>query len=170
MDDQHIREVFARSYSRLVTQLTALSGSRSMAEDLVQEAFMTALAKADAFEQVANKEAWLRTVALNRLRRQWRRDSFLQRLMPRLARGPSPDDASLPADHVAVVAALRQLSPAAREVIVLHYIADRSVADMAAELDAPEGTIKARLARARSALGPLLDERDRPIGKEPDHV
>src|SRR5262245_32367600 len=116
MDDQHIREVFARSYPRLVTQLTALSGSRSMAEDLVQEAFITARSKAGDFEQVANKEAWLRTVALNRLRRQWRRDAFIQRLLPRLARDTSPDGASLPADHVAVVEALRQLSPHAREV------------------------------------------------------
>ena len=170
MDDQHISEVFARSYPRLVTQLTALSGNILEAEDLVQEAFVTALAKAPDFELVATKEAWLRTVALNRLRRRWRRDSVMQRLLPRLVRDPGRDDAALPADHVAVVAALRQLAPHAREVVVLHYLADLSVAQMAAELEVPQGTVKARLARARTALGPLLDDRDHTIGNEPDHV
>ena len=170
MDDQHIREVYARSYPRLVTQMTALSGSLSEAEDLVQEAFMTALSHAADFESVANKEAWLRTVALNRLRKQWRRASVVHRILPRLARDVDVDVGAVPADHVAVVTALRRVSPAAREVIVLHYVADLTVAQIAGELDVPEGTVKARLSRAREALGPLLDDRDRATGKEADHV
>ena len=45
-----------------------------------------------------------------------------------------------------------------RTVVVLHYLADRSIADIAAELGLPEGTIKTRLARSRALLAPLLSE------------
>jgi len=51
---------------------------------------------------------------------------------------------------------LRQLSAGQREVLALHYIADLSVADIAANLGIPEGTVKARLSRGRSRLAELL--------------
>jgi RNA polymerase sigma-70 factor, ECF subfamily len=60
--------------------------------------------------------------------------------------------------HVALVAALKQLPEAQRQAIVLHHIADLPVHQVAAEVGAPIGTIKARLARGRATLAELLAE------------
>jgi RNA polymerase sigma-70 factor (ECF subfamily) len=54
------------------------------------------------------------------------------------------------------VTALRQLPEAQRRALVLHHIADLSVQDVAHEVGVPEGTIKARLSRGRTALAALL--------------
>jgi len=64
------------------------------------------------------------------------------------------------------VAALRQLPQAQRQALVLHHIADLSVHAVAAEVGVPEGTIKARLSRGRSALATLLSDQpdDQPHG------
>ena len=56
----------------------------------------------------------------------------------------------------ALVAALNELPAAQREAIVLHHLADLSVAEISRELEVPEGTVKARLARGRAALAALL--------------
>lgn len=60
--------------------------------------------------------------------------------------------------HVALIAALKKLPEAQRQAIVLHHIADLPVHQVAAEVGAPTGTIKARLARGRAALAELLAE------------
>ena len=44
-----------------------------------------------------------------------------------------------------------------REVIVLFYLEDRSVADVAQILDIPEGAVKSHLHRARRALGEMME-------------
>ena len=63
-------------------------------------------------------------------------------------------------DHVAIVTALAQIDRDQREVVVLHYLADLGVAEVAAELGIPEGTVKSRLSRARARLADLLDEKE----------
>jgi RNA polymerase sigma-70 factor (ECF subfamily) len=71
---------------------------------------------------------------------------------------PVADPAGLGPDHVALVAALRLISPDQRRAIVLHYLADMTVAEISREVGAPSGTVKAWLARGRQALGGhLLD-------------
>jgi RNA polymerase sigma-70 factor (ECF subfamily) len=55
-----------------------------------------------------------------------------------------------------VVRALEQLPPAQRKVLVLHYVADRSVEDVARELQLPLGTVKSHLSRGRARLAALL--------------
>lgn len=57
------------------------------------------------------------------------------------------------------------LDPDQRHVMVLHYLADLGVAEIARELGVPEGTVKSRLFRGRERLAPMLDERE-----ESDHV
>ena len=154
--EDDVREVYNASYRRLVVQLFALTGDLSEAEDAVQEAFVTALGKARTFADLDNREAWLRTVALNHVRNRWRHAEVVRRLRTKI---PGPDPVSeIGPEHVALVKALAKLDLPHRTVVVLHYLADRSVADIALELGVPEGTIKSRLARGRALLAPLLSE------------
>jgi RNA polymerase sigma-70 factor (ECF subfamily) len=165
-DGDVVRAVYELSYPRLVTQFVALCGNRSEAEDVVQEAFLTALTHRADFTDAANKEAWLRTVALNLLRHRWRRARVAGRVLPKFRAELSIDlGPQAPENHVAIVYALSQLSLPVRVTVVLHYIGDLSVAQIAHELSVPEGTIKARLARARTQMAGYLGDRE-----EADHV
>ncbi len=158
-----LETVYYASYRRLVIQLYAVCGDLSDAEDAVQEAFVKASGQGRSFERVSNPEAWLRTTAINHQRNSWRHGTVVRRFLGSL---PSRDHSPEPsADHVAIVAALGKVDRDQREVLVLHYLADLSVAQIAHELGIPEGTVKSRLARGRERMAPLLGERE-----ESDHV
>ena len=153
-DDGYVREVYEASYRRLVAQAYAVAGDRVEAEDAVQEAFARAVAAGDRFRRVDNPEAWLRTVALNVLRRRWRRASLFRALTPRLA---TPADVpGISEDHVAVVEGLRSLPFQQRETLALFYLGDLSVQEVAATLGVAEGTVKSRLTRGRTALAAVM--------------
>ena len=154
-DDGYVREVYEASYRRLVAQAYAVAGDRVEAEDAVQEAFARAVAAGDRFRRVDNPEAWLRTVALNVLRRRWRRASLFRALTPRLA---TPADVpGISEDHVAVVQGLRSLPFQQRETLALFYLGDLSVQEIAATLGVADGTVKSRLTRGRTALAAVME-------------
>ena len=153
--DGYVREVYETSYRRLVAQAYAVAGDRVEAEDAVQEAFARAVAAGDRFRRLDNPEAWLRTVALNVLRRRWRRASLFRALTPRLA---TPADVpGISEDHVAVVEGLRSLPFQQRETLALFYLGDLSVQEVAATLGVAEGTVKSRLTRGRTALAAVME-------------
>ena len=153
-------DLYAASYRRLVVQLFALCGDQADAEDAVQEAFLTALRKGSELTRVADPEAWVRKVAINRLNAGWRHLAVVRKYRP-LVPGPQAPVEVGP-NHVAVMRALARLDRDQRQVVVLHHLADLGTAAIAAELGIPEGTVKSRLARARKVLAGLLEEREEP--------
>jgi RNA polymerase sigma-70 factor (ECF subfamily) len=155
-----VRQAYQAYYRRLVAALYALTGDYAEAQDLVQEAYARALARSRQFLDVADPEAWLRTVAVNLARTRWRRRRLFDTLV-RSGRVSRPIESVPGADpnRVALVAALQQLSRATRETIVLHHLADLSVHEVAEALGVPVGTVKARLSRGRAMLAALLSER-----------
>jgi len=155
-----VREAYQAHYRRLVAALYGLTGDYAEAQDLVQEAYARALARPRQFLDVADPEAWLRTVAVNLARTRWRRRRLFDTLV-RNGRVARPVD-SVPGanpNRVALVAALQRLSRPTRETIVLHHLADMSVHEVAEALGVPVGTVKARLSRGRAMLAGMLDER-----------
>ena len=156
-------ELYAASYPRLVVQLFAFCGEMTDAEDAVQEAFVTAIRRPRELATVHHPEAWLRTVAMNRVRGGWRHAAVVRKYQ---AAVPGPQDpVEIGPEHVALVAALGTLDEDQRKVVVLHHLADLGTGDIAVELGIPEGTVKSRLARARARLAELLGE-----GEEERHV
>jgi RNA polymerase sigma-70 factor (ECF subfamily) len=158
-----LHDLYDASYGRLVLQLFALCGNVTEAEDAVQEAFVKAIGQGRAFDRVHNPEAWLRTVAINHQRNNWRHAKVVRRFVASVP--GSQEVPELSPDHVAVVRAIAQLDPDLRQVVVLRYLADLGVAEIAHELGLPDGTVKSRLARARERLAPMLDDRE-----EADHA
>jgi RNA polymerase sigma-70 factor (sigma-E family) len=152
-----VAEVYHACYRRLVVQLFAFTTDLTEAQDAVQEAFARAVARPRGFAGIDNPEAWLRTVALNVVRRRWRRRRVLDVIL--LRERPLHD----PAGHdrtdlrTDLSEALDAIPRSYREVIVLHYYADLSVEEIAAALGVPAGTVKSRLARGRTALAARLD-------------
>ena len=154
-----VRDAYQAHYRRLVAALYALTGDHAEAQDLVQEAYARALARPRQFLDVADPEAWLRTVAMNLARTRWRRRRLFDTLVRsgRVAR-PVESVPGVDPNRVALVAALQQLSQATRETIVLHHLADMSVHEVAEALGVPVGTVKARLSRGRAMLATLLSD------------
>ncbi len=160
---QSLNDLYEVSYGRLVLQLFAYCGDLADAEDAVQEAFVKAIGRGRAFDQVNNPEAWLRTVAFNHQRNSWRHAKVVRRFVTTV---PGPQVVpELGAESVDLVRALTALEDEQRKVVVLRYLADMGTAAIAHELDVPEGTVKSRLSRARERLAPLLQERE-----ESDHA
>jgi RNA polymerase sigma-70 factor, ECF subfamily len=154
-----VRQAYQAHYRRLVAALYALTGDHAEAQDLVQEAYARALARPKQFLDVADPEAWLRTVAMNLARTRWRRRRLFDSLVRtgRVAR-PVESVPGVDPNRVALVAALQKLSRVTRETIVLHHLADMSVHEVAEALGVPVGTVKARLSRGRTMLAALLSD------------
>jgi RNA polymerase sigma-70 factor, ECF subfamily len=142
---------FAAAYGRLVGLLFAFLHDRALAEDMVQDAFASALLRWRVLGGYQDPEAWVRRVAFRRAIDHHRRSARQVRALLRL--GPPPTLPPVGAEHVDLVRALRRLPLAQREVLVLHYVAELPVERIAAELGVPAGTVKSRLARGRTALG-----------------
>ncbi|WP_213452968.1 RNA polymerase sigma factor [Rhizomonospora bruguierae] len=164
MRDGALGELYSACYRRLVTQVYAFTTDLTEAQDAVQEAFARAVARPGALADVANPEAWLRTVALNVVRRRWRRRRLLDTILLRdrpVARVVEPPPGPERAD---VRDALAAIPGPFREVVVLHYFADLPVDEIAALLGVPPGTVKSRLSRARTALAAHLGDYPEPTG------
>ncbi|MEU3414942.1 MULTISPECIES: SigE family RNA polymerase sigma factor [unclassified Streptomyces] len=150
MTEEEFDAFYTAAFPRLVGQLYAFTGDHAEAQDVVQEAFVRAWDRRTSFDAAEAPEAWLRTVAtrlaVSRFRRARRWLEIVRKDTPReQVPGPGPE-------HVALVAALRELPPPQRLAVVLYHVCDLSVEQIAAETGAPAGTVKARLARGRAAL------------------
>jgi RNA polymerase sigma-70 factor (ECF subfamily) len=158
-----------------------LTGDRHIADDVVQEVFLTLWNRAERFDpQIGSLSAWLATVArhraVDRLRAAGRRprlvtpprledESPLEALERALrssptALGPAADDPVRALDlaeaREAIGAVLANMSDQEREVILLAYRDELSQSEIATHLGWPLGTVKTRtrraLARLRAAL------------------
>ncbi|MET8837186.1 SigE family RNA polymerase sigma factor [Micromonospora sp. NPDC004540] len=140
-------------FRSLTVQLTAYCGDLSQAQDLVQEAFCRAFARWSRVSRYDDPVAWVRRVAWNLATSRWRRlrttQSYLRRQREEHVPGPSPD-------RVALHGALALLPPNQRRAVVLHHLADLSVAEIARQEQVPEGTVKSWLHRGRATLATLL--------------
>ncbi|HUJ06331.1 MAG TPA: SigE family RNA polymerase sigma factor [Streptosporangiaceae bacterium] len=152
---------YAASVRRVTSQLYAMTGDRAEAEDAVQEAYARAWQHWGRVSGYADPESWVRTVAWRISVSSWRK--AVNRLSAQRRHGPAADPPELGPDYVTIIAALRQIPAAQRQAIVLHHLVGLSVAEIAGQLRMPASTIKARLARGRRALQPLLGD-DQPCG------
>jgi RNA polymerase sigma-70 factor (ECF subfamily) len=138
-----------------------LTGDRELAEDVVQEALLRAWRRPRVLDQSeTSARAWLFTVARNLVvdhaRSARSRNEIVTDAPPERAIADQTDallDAWLISD------ALTALSREHRVVIVHSYYLGQSTAEIARELDSPDGTVKSRLHYALRALRLALQER-----------
>lgn len=147
-------------YRFLLRSAWALTGSRTVAEDVVQDCFTSAWTHRAQLRQPELARAWLFQIM---------RRSASRHLAPRAESGAEDiDEYDLPDidtgldDRLDVVRALARIAPIHREVLVLHYFDDMPTAHMAEALEIAPGTVLSRLARARDALKAAMGSLDRP--------
>jgi RNA polymerase sigma-70 factor (ECF subfamily) len=142
-------------------------GDRTLAEDLVQDVFVSVWRNAKSFDPSrASFATWVYRMTRNRVTDLARRRSTRIRVV-----APSIDEEAFPepgegddTEEVLrafeVVGALSELSPAHREVLVLAYFGGLSQREISTRIDTPLGTVKSRTTAAlRAARKYLLDER-----------
>jgi len=141
--------------------LRLASGDRQRAEDLVQETFLRAWRHPEALAaERGSVRPWLFTVARNLAVDAHR----ARRARPRevgddvLAVVPAADELDRALESWQMAAAVATLSPEHRAVLVETYYRGRSVADAAAVLGVPPGTVKSRTYYALRALRLALQE------------
>lgn len=138
-----------------------LVGDRGHAEDLVQTTLLRLAGRWRSIRE--HPEAYARQVLVNLTRDHWRRaarrgaEQELDETTPHPA-GRDPADAVV--DRDALRHALSRLPGRQREVMVLRFFADLSVAETAAALGVSEGTVKTQTSRAVSRLRQVLGERE----------
>jgi RNA polymerase sigma-70 factor (sigma-E family) len=148
-------EIYAAHYTSLTVQLYAYFGNRQEAQDVVQEAFCRALARWSSLADYDNPAAWVRRTAWNLAVSRWRRArTALNFLNRQRAEEPQADGPS--SEWVALVTALAELPATQRRAMVLHYLGDLPIAEIAEREGVAIGTVKSWLHRARGSMAELL--------------
>jgi RNA polymerase sigma-70 factor (ECF subfamily) len=140
----------------------AILGDEADARDAAQETFITAWRQIRSVRDPVRFDAWLQRVAVNAARmthRSRRRRGVREIPQSRLGtHGVNAQPGEDAAEDARVLdAALRTLDIDQRSVLVLHHLEGRSLAEIAATLDIPVGTVKSRLHTARKALQGAID-------------
>jgi RNA polymerase sigma-70 factor (ECF subfamily) len=150
-DEEAIARFMAGPYPSIVRAVALVAGSWPAGEDAVHEALARAWERRATIDDLPR---WVVTVALNLARRRWRRAGRERPWSDALAADQGREVA---ADGLLDVRrALRVLPHRQREVIVLHYLLDLPVAEVAAVTGLSDGGVKHALFRARRSLAPLL--------------
>jgi RNA polymerase sigma-70 factor (ECF subfamily) len=157
--EEQLAELYAAACPRLVGYLTVLTGNRADAEEVAQETFVQALRHWRRIRAYDDPTAWLYRVATRLAISRGRRSQVARRGLARLQAGAQEHDTpAIGTDGLDLDRAMASLTPEHRAVLLLHHLEDLSVAEVARAVDLAEGTVKSRLARARAALMPLLDD------------
>lgn len=159
-------QFYRQEYRTAVSLAYGLSGSRTAAEEIAQEAFLAAHRRWSRLCDYDEPGLWLRRVVLNRSVSAVRRRIAEARAMTRLRARPRLPHV-LPEHHEELWRAVRRLPSQQAKAIVLHYVDDCSVAQIASVLDCSQGTVKTHLHRARRALAASLG--DQAPGGRDDH-
>src|SRR5271169_3735849 len=157
-----IRAGLSQDLARLWRFGLALSGSRDVAEDLVQATCLRALERAEQFQSGTRLDRWLfailRSIWLNELRARRVREGkgFVDPEQVLFT-----DGAEIEANMFVgqVLNAVHRLPEAQRETVLLVYVEGLSYSEAADLLGTPIGTIMSRLAAARLALARLRSPR-----------
>ena len=129
------------------------------AEDIAQEAFPSAVRALHTSDRRRPFGPWLHRIVVNRAI-DWTRARSLRRetgedALESAAAGPEPPGRKL---SEGIAAALADLSPEHRAVVVLRYLLEYTPGEIASLLDLPRGTVNSRLRRALDALEGRLEE------------
>ena len=131
-------------------------GDWQVAEDAVLSAMARLYGR---WQRVENHEAYARTAvvraAIDEMRRPWwrREQSYHHADLPVRT---EPDGTGVVDERIRVRAALAQLPPKMRAVLVLRYLEGLSVRETATALRCPEGTVKAHTSRGLDSLRRIL--------------
>lgn len=160
-------EFYAAHFRSVAVQLYGYVGDTSEAQDIAQEAFCRAWQRWRTVAGYDEPVAWVRRVAWNLATSRWRRARTALAFLRRHREESVPE---ISPDRLALVAAMKRLPDNQRRAVVLHYLGDCPVAEVAEMMGVPPGTVKSWLHRGRAALAALLAEDPEPGAESTEGV
>jgi len=152
-------EFFRERYGEVVRSMRLMVGDHARAEELTQEAFARACRHWRRVRALDRPVAWVYVVATNEARRGWRREQREASSMSTTDAGAA-DSIGPIATALDVRAALAQLTDRQRAAVVLRYVADLPIAEIAEVMGCAPGTVKATLHQALAHLRIELETDD----------
>src|SRR5438128_11037920 len=156
-DAQHgsaaaFEQLFRRHWPRAYRAALLVVGDSAAAEDIAQESFLAAVRALDRFDRRRPFGPWLHRIVVNRAI-DWARARSLRR---ELGADDTPEPAAPERESGGraeeLAAALSELGPEQRAVIVLRYLLEYTPGEIAELLDLPRGTVNSRLRRGLDRL------------------
>jgi RNA polymerase sigma-70 factor (ECF subfamily) len=147
-----LEELFRRHWPPAYRAAYFVVYDRAAAEDIAQEAFLSAMRALERFDRRRPFGPWLHRIVVNRAI-DWARARALRREVEASAESPAADRAE--GDLGArdeLHTALASLSPERRAVVVLRYVLGYTPGEIADMLELPRGTVNSRLRRALDDL------------------
>ena len=150
-----VEELFRRHWPALHRSAWLVVHDVAAAEDIAQEAFVSALRALDRFDRRRPLAPWLHRIVVNRAI-DWSRSRALrpETAADAVRDAAAPDVGAEIGDEL--VAALADLGPEHRAVVVLRHLLGYTPGEIATMLDLPRGTVNSRLRRALDALSLAL--------------
>lgn len=155
MHDSSFDEFYVGTRRNVYAQVLGIVGDGQDAQEITQEAYVRAWSNWEKIRKYEDPVGWVRGVAWRLAISRWRRTKSRARILLRPAEQIADvQDASV--DRLVVHEALSSLSQDARAVVVLFYLADLSIEEIARQTGMRPGTIKSHLARSRASLADRL--------------
>jgi len=161
-DQLAMQTLFVRHRVALYRWLLRLVGDEALAEDLLSDVFLDVWRQAAKFEARSSVSTWLLAIARHKAMSALRRrtnDPLDDEIMAEIPDNADSAEVILQKqDDIAVLRqCLTQLSPAHREIIDLVYYHEKSIAEVAEIIGAPQNTVKTRMFYARKRVTELLE-------------
>lgn len=156
---EDFRAFYRRERRSVIGLAYVLSGSRSGAEDLAQEAFMAAYRRWDRLSGYDDPGAWVRRVVANKSASRIRRRAAEARALLRFG-GEDYTVPPLDAEADLIWREVRKLPTRQAQAIALRYLDGRDVAEIARILECSENTVHTHLRRGREKLARRLDDKE----------
>lgn len=166
-DEDALIEVMNTYGDYLLRTAYLLVKDHHLAEEAVQDTFITVFEKIHQLEDAAKLKSWLTTIIINRCRSHMRKSSW-KNLLPTIdfnlfqlfkenRSSDNPEDFLLQWEgHQQLSAAIQQLDYKYRQVITLFYYNEMKITEIALHTHANESTVKSKLKRARTLLKDIL--------------
>ena len=157
--DQFAYQVVVKRFQNKALDLAkALIGDRHLAEDAIQEAFLTAFCRLNQLREPAAFVGWFRQIVRTEALRVVRKNSRnREKVVGYQSNQLSPlEKIELEELRQIIHQALSGLSESSRETAELFYLDEQSCAEVAQTLNVPNGTVKRRLHDTRQKLRDIL--------------
>lgn len=156
--DHSFEEFYARSRKPLIALAYAVTGSRSGAEDLAQDALTAAFRSWDEVRSKDDPGTWVRRILLNKTSSAYRRRIAEAKAMARRPRGlDSTRFPDVTGEIEKILREVRRLPRRQVEVIALAYLEEMTITEIADVLQVTKQTVDVHMRRARSTLAARLD-------------
>lgn len=140
----------------------AVTGHEADADDVCQDAFVTAIERIDACRQPDRFGAWLMQIVRNRARDHLRSHArtvlSIDGMEIESARASPAEEAESGDAATRLLAAIRELPEERREVLLLHDLEGWTHREIAERMGLPPGTVRSHLHHARRTMRTLLPE------------